>query len=166
MAALTATNPRWKYNEGGRACMSKERRIIDGAATYLAGGLLYDKSDGFVYECASDEDAIKYMALADLSSATGDETIYTTIARLGTDDVLEMNELDNAVTEAMVGIFYALSVANHICTLDTGDAGTAAKNALYLVKPVWRDEQFLNDSTDTLARVLVKITPAALHLAS
>lgn len=142
-----------------RPVMETVRRLVDGSATWKAGQLLYQKSDGLIYTAASNATTIQFLAYQDLS-AIGDDTTYKRMGVLHEDDVLEMFELDGTVAESNVGLHYALDVTSNICTLDLGDTGN---DAFVVVAPTWREETFVNASDDIKARTLVKVLPSVLE---
>lgn len=164
MAAKTASNPRLLFNDSNRA-PSIEERLVHTSATWKASQFLYDKNDGFVYTCASDSVALKYFALQDLDTATGNTTTYKRMMRTHNDDVYELNVYHATastavIAEASVGLQYPLYVASNVCYLDVTDVNTPA---FEVVEPSWRMSAYMNKSTDTYARVCVKIIAAVVH---
>ncbi len=158
MATKTAKNPIW-LRSTVRSTLNIEQRLVDGAATWKAGQFLYGKNDGLIYVCASGATAIHYFALQDLDSVIA-ETVYTRMGRIRNDDVFEMNELDGAVAEASVGALAALDVTNNLCSVDITDAD---HDAFIIVSPTWREETYMNDSGDTLARCCATVLDAVCN---
>ena len=142
-----------------RPVMETVRRLVETSQTWKAGQLLYQKNDGLVYTAASNATTIQFLAYAD-QTAIGNSTTYKRMGVLHEDDILEMFELDGTIAESNVGLKYALSVVSNICTLDIGDTDN---DAFVVVAPTWREETFVNDSTDIKARTLVKVLPAVLE---
>ena len=159
MAALNPKNPVLLRN-ATRPVAEIVKRLADGAATWKAGQLLYQKNDGLIYTCASDATTIQFLAVQDLDSAIGADTTYKRMMVINQDDILEMNELDGAVTEANVGTFFGLDVSSNLCTVDVAEV---TSEAFVMMAPTWREEEFVNKSADTLARLLVKVKPAVLE---
>jgi len=140
--------------------MQIEKRLVDGAATYKAGQFLRGANDGLIYVCASNAVDLHYLAIADLGTAIGADTTYKRMARLHKDDILEMFELNGAIAESDVKERRALDVTSNVCTVDNDDTDN---DAFIVVAPVWREEAYVNTSTDLKARVLVKILDAVVN---
>lgn len=165
----TTENPRW-IQSATRPLMEVVDVLIDGAATYKAGQFLARKNDGLVYKITTDDDSVHYFALYDMNTATGDETIYTRVGVVHADDEFVMNvHHDTAgsalATEAQCGIKYAIDeTTTGLHLLDLEDSGTAAKNCLHVVRPMWRNSTIQDDSTDIYGRVVVRVLQAAIDL--
>jgi len=165
MAAKNARNPSVVWNYSG-ATPAKNRLMSDGSATWKAGQFLMSKNDALLYECITggnlgvDEDAINYVAISDLDTATtGVDTNVRVVNTVHADDVYEINELDGTVARTAVSQRYDMDVSANLCTLNVG-SGT---NAVFeVVQPKWVLEAFQNASTDTLAVTYVKILETAL----
>jgi len=167
MATKIAKNPVY-YQSQVRPNMDISSWLVDGAATFVTGELCRIASDGLVYEGITGansgvgDDAVHLYALETVEAAIGADTTRKRFALINKDDQFEMNELDGTVTEAMRGQSYALNVTSNVCTIDTSDTTNITFEC---VQPVWRIEPLLNDSTDTLARLIVKPLASMLDAA-
>ena len=168
MASLTAVNPRWRYNSGGKDALATRRVLIDGDATFRGGQFLSHDSDGLVYTEASDSVDIQYLALEDVATAIGNDTTRKKVAVLDASDILEMNafhatEASAVFAETDVGIRYGLEVVSNICSVDVSDT---TNDCFIVVAPSWVESPFINTSGDTFARGLVKILDSVINAES
>ena len=164
MATKVAKNPVFVQSQV-RAQMDTGLWLVDGAATFKAGQFCRIGADGLVYTGTTGAasgvgaDAVHLLAMETVASAIGADTTRKQFALIDEDDVFEMNELDGAITEAIKGQKYGMDVTSNICTVDISDT----TNVIFLAESVgWRREPILNDSSDTLARLQVKVLASAL----
>jgi len=139
-------------------------KILSGQS-WKAGQFLFHDTSGLLKTCASDADSgtggVKYVALTDQADP-GNSTTYAEVGVIHQDHVFEMNELNGTVSEANLGVFYAIDVTSNIVTIDVDDTGN---DALVVTELGYDYNPLQNTSSDTLARVRVKVIPAAIEAA-
>lgn len=168
MAAITASNPAWRYSTTGRF-MQAANVLTAAAATWKAGCFLRQTSSGTLVLCTTsagatpNKDGVTHYALSDLDTALGVATSYQKVGIVHKDDVYEINEKATTIAGANIGCSYGLDVSTtpFICTLDT----TNANEVLTVVMPVWRERELQDTSADTLARVMVKVVATQISRA-
>ena len=157
MAVQVAANPRWRKNESGRYVSTIEK-LVDGGMTCKAGEFLRADADGLLYEAITSATSVAasattHYATEDLDATIGADTTRKLVGIVAASDQYEMNELDNAVTDVMIGNQYSIDVTSNLCTLDTGNN---TYQVFTLVMPFWRIREFQDASADTLARVIAQ----------
>jgi hypothetical protein len=156
MATQVAANPRWTQNEEGRL-MSTTYNLVHTSAAAKAGEFLRRDGDGFLYEAITNATSVAASATTHYTledfTAAGNTTTRILVGVVAASDEYEMNELDNAVTEAMRGNHYCQDVTLNLFTLDTGNNTYATWR---LLEPFWRIREFQDAEADTLARVIAK----------
>ena len=156
---LVPKNPVWRRSST-RSGMPMEKRLVLTTATWKAGQFLVGAATGLVTVAADAATSYHYLAIQDLDSAIGNNTSYRRMARLHEDDIFEMFELDGTIAESSVGEYRAVDVTSNLCTLD--DTKTDA-DSLIVVAPVWREEAYVNSSTDIKARLLASVMESVLY---
>lgn len=164
MATITATNPRWRYNQNSDLKPAKQRRLVDGSATYKAGQWCYGANDGLMYAAASDAVDVSHFAAENLDTAIGNDTTYKWFYRIRPGDVFEMSVYHTTassavIAEADVGERFAIRVATNIVTVDLEDT---TNDCVQIVAPSWRDDDTNNTSADTNARCLAVVLDAVV----
>ena len=167
MTQQTLVNPRWRYNAGGLDAMATQRRLIDGSATFEAGQFLRGATDGLLYTEASNSTSFQYLAMESVSTAIGADTTRKRVAVLRDSDVFEINVYHGTVasavvTEAQIGLMYALYVASNICSLDISDTDN---DAFVVVEPSWVQSPYIDASTDTYARTYASVLESVIDAA-
>jgi len=140
--------------------MPIEKRLVTSTTTWKAGQFLTSVAAGTVTVTTDAATSYHYLAIQDLDLAIGNATTYYRMARLHEDDIFEMFETDGTIAESSVGEYRAVDVTSNLCTLD--DSKTDA-DSLIVVAPVWREEAYVNTSTDIKARVLASVLESVVN---
>jgi hypothetical protein len=93
-------------------------------------------------------------------TAIGNDTTTKVVGVVHEDDIFEINELDGAVTQAMIGQHYGLNVTSHLDTIDTANV---THKVFEVVDPKWARSPLTDTSADTLANVYVKVLATTVH---
>jgi len=153
-ATLTKVNP--AVYQG--PVMETVTLLITNGQSWKAGQFL-TTSSGALIACASDAVDIKYYALKDQADP-GNATTTAEVGIIDPDHVFLMNELNGAVTNANIGVRYALDVTSNVCTVDVDDTGHDA----FIVKDVLSATRPLTDKTDDVCgRLLVQVIASVIQ---
>ena len=165
MATLTPYNPALISSSPAKP-MGYRDVYVETSQTYNAGMFLKVVS-GLAKICTTSAatgvgaDAVQLYALTTLAVATGDNTTVKTYGVVHEDDIYAIH-LSTAITadRTISGQKYELSVTS--TTLCSAVAG--ATNAVMLaLNPVWTQRIFSDDSSDTYARIFVKVLSGAIY---
>ena len=160
MATLTAVNPRVISGH-----METTKILILNGQSWKKGQFLFVDTAGALKECASNADAatggVKYLALNDQADP-GDTTSTAEVAVITRDLLFEGNELDAAVTRAMIGQQAALDVTSNLVSVDISDTGN---DAVEIVDLGWVYEPNMNKSTDVKGRLSFRVMTTNIEAA-
>jgi hypothetical protein len=109
--------------------------------TFKAGALVYIDGTNGVAACADDATSIDGIAMKDATNVTSGN-IEIPIMKVEPQHLLKMR-VSSAGTAALAstathGVRYAIDIdANGVATVDTADSGTATKNCVQFVQPIY-----------------------------
>lgn len=159
MATLTAANP--KVVAG--PVMGTVSMLVLSGESWSAGEFLNVDASGLLNECASNDAAgaggIKFYALQDMADP-GNSTTYEEVGVIHADHVFEGNELDGAVTGAVIGNHYAIDVTSNVVTIDISDTSNDAV-IITNIGPNWNPGEYV--LADTKAKLQFKILTVCLE---
>lgn len=156
MATLTAVNP--KLAKGPAEIVT---RYAPTSVSWAAGQFLTENTSGLVMVADNAGGpagiGLKYQALT--ARASGDAAGYVQVLRVSSDQSWEMHVASGTVSAANIGIAYGVLDASGVHVVDLSDT----TDPCFIVQELgFNYDPAANDSSDTLARIRVKVKQSAI----